>query len=105
MPEVNTGPLESIVGPDGAEDLLIVTETNLLMINIAKLPADGDSDEVGQPWRSFIIKSEVITMLVRPRASPFLRPSAPTNEHSPWLLINLGSCLLLQDAASTLTTS
>ena len=49
QPEVNAGTLESIVGPDGAEDLLIVTETNLLMINIAKLPADGDSDEVRQP--------------------------------------------------------
>ena len=48
LPEVNAGALESVVGPDGAEDLLIVTQTNLLMINLSKLPADRDSHEVRQ---------------------------------------------------------
>ena len=48
LPEVNAGALESVVGPDGAEDFLIVTETNLLVVNISELPPDGDSHEVGQ---------------------------------------------------------
>ena len=48
MPEVNASSVESIVGPDGAEYFLIVTETNLLMINVSELPSDGDSDEVRQ---------------------------------------------------------
>ena len=48
QPEVNAGTLESIVGPDGAENFLIVTETDLLMIIGSQLPADGHSDQVRQ---------------------------------------------------------
>ena len=48
LPEVNAGTVKSVVGPDGAEDLLIVTQTNLLLITVSKLPADRDSHEVRQ---------------------------------------------------------
>ena len=50
LPEVNTGSVESIIGPDGAVNLLVVTKSNLLMINFSNLPSDGDSDEVRQTW-------------------------------------------------------
>ena len=48
LPEVNAGSVESIIRPDGAVNLLVVTKSNLLMINFSNLPSDGDSDEVRQ---------------------------------------------------------
>ena len=45
-PKVNTGPLQGVVGPDGAEDLLVVTESNLLMVDFSYLPPDGHPDQL-----------------------------------------------------------
>ena len=78
------------MGIDGAEDLLVVTDSNLLMIDVPDLPADRDGDQLRQSCTALVVSVCQVSLLT-------LR--SPISSNGGALLLLLGQPRLLLPAA------